>query len=202
MTPVRIERVEGRGLPLRGHDIDTDRIVPARFLRAVRFEGLEEHVFEDDRAAWPAGSGAHPFDDPAYQGAEVLVVNRNFGCGSSREHAPQGLYRWGIRAIVGESYSEIFFGNAVALGLPCVCVAPEAAEWLQDTIARDPAASLALDLRAMTVTAGGRTLPATLPGPARDAFLSGAWDATGLLLDGFDEVEAIARRLPYVTAFT
>jgi 3-isopropylmalate/(R)-2-methylmalate dehydratase small subunit len=202
MTPRHIERIEGRGLPLRGHDIDTDRIIPARFLRAVRFEGLEAHVFEDDRAMRPAGHGAHPFSDPAYQGAAILVVNRNFGCGSSREHAPQALYRWGIRAIVGESYSEIFFGNAVALGLPCVSVSPDAAALLQDAIAQEPDAPLVVDLHAMTVTTGGRALPATLPGPARDAFLSGAWDATGLLLDGFEEVEAVARRLPYVAAFS
>ena len=202
MTPQHIERIEGRGLPLRGHDIDTDRIIPARFLRAVRFEGLEAHVFEDDRAMWPAGHMAHPFSDPAYQGAAILVVNRNFGCGSSREHAPQALCRWGIRAIVGESYSEIFFGNAVALGLPCVSVSPDAAALLQDTITQEPDAPLVVDLHAMTVTARGRTLPATLPGPARDAFLSGAWDATGLLLEGFEEVEAVARRLPYVAAFS
>jgi 3-isopropylmalate/(R)-2-methylmalate dehydratase small subunit len=202
VTPRRIERIEGRGLPLRGHDIDTDRIIPARFLRAVRFEGLEAHLFEDDRAAWPAGQLAHPFDTPVYRGAEVLVVNGNFGCGSSREHAPQALYRWGIRAIVGESFSEIFFGNSVALGLPCVGVPPEAADWLQAAIERDPAGPLAVDLHAMTVTAGGRTLPAALPGPARDAFLSGAWDATGLLLDRFEDVEAVARRLPYVTTFS
>jgi len=168
----------------------------------VRFEGLERHVFEDDRAMWPAGQGAHPFDDPAYRGAEVLVVNRNFGCGSSREHAPQALYRWGIRAIVGESFSEIFFGNSVALGLPCVHVSPEDAEWLQGAIEREPATPLTVDLDAMTVTGGGRALPATLPGPTRDAFLSGAWDATGLLLDRFEDVEAVARRLPYVAAFS
>jgi 3-isopropylmalate/(R)-2-methylmalate dehydratase small subunit len=202
MTPRRIERIEGRGLPLPGHDIDTDRIIPARFLRAVRFEGLEAHLFEDDRATWPAGQPAHPFDTPAYQGAAVLVVNGNFGCGSSREHAPQALYRWGIRAIVGESFSEIFFGNAVALGLPCVSVSPEVATSSQDAIMRDPDAPLVVDLHAMTLTAGGRTVPVTLPGPARDAFLSGAWDATGLLLDRFEDVEAVARRLPYVASFS
>ena len=110
-----INAITGRALPLRGDDLDTDRIMPARFLRAVTFENLEQHLFEDDRAANPA----HPFNNPRYAGATILVVNRNFGCGSSREHAPQGLARYGIRAIVGESFSEIFLGNAAMLGMPC-----------------------------------------------------------------------------------
>src|SRR5262245_12787673 len=124
-----IVQVIGRALPLRGEDIDTDRIMPARFLRAVTFEGLERHVFEDDRKA-----AAHPFDDPPYAGASVLLVNSNFGCGSSREHAPQGLQRWGINAVVGESFAEIFFGNSVMIGLPCVSASPEDVRMLQDLI--------------------------------------------------------------------
>src|SRR5262245_47520214 len=101
MEALRISRIEGTGLPMRGDDIDTDRIMPARFLRSITFDGLEKHLFEDERG------GSHPFNDPRYQGASILFVNRNFGCGSSREHAPQGLHRWGIRAVVGESFSEI-----------------------------------------------------------------------------------------------
>jgi 3-isopropylmalate/(R)-2-methylmalate dehydratase small subunit len=185
--------VTGRALPLRGHDIDTDRIIPARYLRAVSFEGLERHVFADDRA-----SGRHPFDDPRYAGARVLLVNRNFGCGSSREHAPQALQRWGIQAIVGEGYSEIFFGNAVQLGLPCVTVTAESVGALMATVEHDPQVALTVDLDSMTVSAGAGSVRAEMPAAARDALTSGLWDGTGLLLERFDEVRAAARRLPYL----
>ncbi|HEY8548613.1 MAG TPA: 3-isopropylmalate dehydratase small subunit [Vicinamibacterales bacterium] len=193
--------VEGRAIPVPGHDIDTDRIMPARFLKAVTFEGLEGHAFEDDRAAAQRAGTRHPFDDPAFQGASILLVNRNFGCGSSREHAPQGLRRWGIRAIVGESFSEIFFGNALALGVPCVSVDPEAADWLIAHVQQNPSAVVRVDVGALTVTCGDRVFPARLPRPAQEALLSGAWDATGLLLDGEEETRAVADRLPYVSGF-
>ena len=196
----RVVRVDGRALPLRGHDIDTDRIIPARYLRAVSFEGLEAHVFEDDRRAW-AGPGTHPFDAPQYRYARILLVNRNFGCGSSREHAPQAIQRWGIHAILGESFSEIFFGNSLALGMPCVSLSAADAAWLQDTIEAEPESAVALDLAASTVTVGGRVLAASLPASARDALITGAWDATGLLLEDFAAVEAVAHRLPYVGGF-
>jgi 3-isopropylmalate/(R)-2-methylmalate dehydratase small subunit len=196
----RVVRVEGHALPLRGHDVDTDRIIPARYLRAVSFEGLEAHVFEDDRRSW-TGPGPHPFDAPQYRYSRVLVVNRNFGCGSSREHAPQAIQRWGIHAIVGESFSEIFFGNSLALGLPCVTVGAEDAAWLQQMVEGQPDATVAIDLEALQLRAGSRTIPIAVPASARDALITGAWDATGLLLEGFAEVEAVAARLPYVKGF-
>lgn len=189
----RISSITGRALPLRGHDIDTDRIIPARYLVAVSFEGLERHVFADDRAG-----GRHPFDDPRFAGATVLVVNRNFGCGSSREHAPQALQRWGIRAIVGEGYSEIFFGNAVQLGLPCVTAAPSAIEQLMVAVEQDPQITLTVDLETMTVAMHSLRESVTMPASARDALRSGLWDGTGLLLRNFDEVRATAARLPYM----
>jgi len=195
----KIRQISGTAVPLPGDNIDTDRIIPARYLRSVSFEGLEEHLFADDRVQADAQKpGSHPFSNPIYAGASLLLVNANFGCGSSREHAPQAIRRRGIRAIVGESFSEIFFGNSVALGLPCVSVTPEAADTLIDLVTRTPTLGLSVDLEAQKVTAGNQSFPLTLPPAARDAFLDGSWDATGLLLDRYEEVEAVATRLPYV----
>jgi 3-isopropylmalate/(R)-2-methylmalate dehydratase small subunit len=191
-----VERVEGTGLPLRGHAIDTDRIMPARFLRAVTFDGLEAHVFEDDRQQQGV---SHPFDNPAFRGAAVLIVNEGFGSGSSREHAPQGLRRWGIQAIVGESFSEIFFGNALKLGMPCLTAPAEDVERLMGLVETRPDTRLQIDLRALTVTAGDRTVALTMPPAAQEALLAGTWDATSLLLNDYVAVEETARRLPYVS---
>ena len=196
-----IDRIAGRALPLRGDDIDTDRIIPARFLVSVTFDGLGEHVFEDDRAARRRTARPIPSTSPRFAGASILLVNRNFGCGSSREHAPQALQRWGIRAIVGESFAEIFFGNSLALGLPCVIAAPDAIRALQEAVLRDPGLRVEVDLESRTVRAGTISAPITLPDSAREAFLSGGWDATGLLLERFEEVEAVAEKLPYVSGF-
>jgi 3-isopropylmalate/(R)-2-methylmalate dehydratase small subunit len=192
-----ITHVSGRALPLRGDDIDTDRIMPARFLRAVTFEGLERHLFEDDRKQDPS----HAFGDARYAGASVLVVNRNFGCGSSREHAPQGLLRAGFRAVVGESFSEIFQGNAVMLGIPCLVADPEAVAALQSLVERAPETVVEVDVLSGAVTAGSLRLAASLPPGAGDAFASGQWDPTAMLMERFDEVKAVAARLPYVSGF-
>jgi 3-isopropylmalate/(R)-2-methylmalate dehydratase small subunit len=200
MAVETIRRIEGTGLPLPGDDIDTDRIIPARFLRSVSFEGLETHLFEDDRAQ--AGApGNHPVSDPRYQGASILIVNANFGCGSSREHAPQALRRRGIRAVVGESFSEIFFGNAVALGMPCISATAGDVDALMRVVEHDPSLRLVIDVDRLELTAGNRSWRLTLPGAARDAFLDGSWDATGLLLDNYGEIESVANRLPYVTGW-
>jgi 3-isopropylmalate/(R)-2-methylmalate dehydratase small subunit len=197
----RIRVIEGTGLPLPGDNIDTDRIIPARYLRSVSFEGLEEHLFADDREQAHAQGVIHPCANPRYDGAAILLVNANFGCGSSREHAPQAIRRRGMRAVVGESFSEIFFGNSVALGMPCLSVSPEAARALQQIATEDPTAVMTIDLAAQTITARERRFPATLPAAARDSFLDGSWDATGLLLDEYEEVEAVVARLPYVRGF-
>jgi 3-isopropylmalate/(R)-2-methylmalate dehydratase small subunit len=204
MGAQKITQVEGTALPMRGDDIDTDRIMPARFLRAVTFEGLDQHLFEDERAGSAAGSRAgspHPFDDPRYRGASILLVNRNFGCGSSREHAPQGLYRWGIRAVIGESFSEIFFGNALMIGMPSLTAPPDAVRQLMERVERQPDARLRVDLQAGTCEVEGFRCAVSLPLHARDALVTGAWDTTGLLLDRYDEVDAVAAKLPYIAGF-
>jgi len=196
-TALTITRVEGRGLPVRGHDIDTDRIMPARFLVAVSFEGLERHVFEDDRKADPS----HPFNDPRYRGASILVVNANFGCGSSREHAPQGLARFGIRAIVGESFSEIFQGNAAMMGMPCFTAAHQSIDALQALLEQTPDVTIAAEVASGEIVAGSLRFTAALPPALRDGFVSGQWNPTAMLLDRFDEVRAVAARLPYINGF-
>lgn len=198
----QITHVAGRLIPLPGNDVDTDRIIPGRFLRVITFAGLERHVFEDDIASRAAAGETHPFALDAYRGAAILVVNRNFGCGSSREHAPQALMRWGIHAVVGESFSEIFFGNSLAIGLPCVTASLETVEWLQAQGTPEATAHASLDLVSLTLTFADRTLPVALPRPAQEAFTTGGWDATASLLADYAEVEATAARLPYVSGWS
>jgi 3-isopropylmalate/(R)-2-methylmalate dehydratase small subunit len=171
--------------------------MPARFLVAVSFEGLERHLFEDDRTA----NARHPFNDARYAGASILIVNANFGCGSSREHAPQGLVRAGIRAVVGESFSEIFQGNAAILGMPCFRTDRDAVERLQTLIESTPDVAITADVASGAIAAGLLTLTASLPAALRDGFLSGQWNPTATLLDRFEEVRAVAARLPYIRGF-
>jgi 3-isopropylmalate/(R)-2-methylmalate dehydratase small subunit len=190
-------RIAGRAIPMPGNDIDTDRIVPARYLKSVTFEGLEEHVFGDARMQDPE----HPFNQPAYQGASVLVVGLNFGCGSSREHAPEALRRWGIRGIVGGSFAEIFFGNCTALGIPCVTAGPAELEWLQRAVAREPGRELTLDLEQGEARFGDRTIPVRVPEGTRQQLTTGTWNATGVLLEAGDAIERTARALPYVAGY-
>lgn len=200
MAVERIRQISGTALPLRGDDIDTDRIIPARFLKSVSFEGLEQHLFEDDRReADTQGKAKHPLSNPAYAHASIMLVNANFGCGSSREHAPQAIRRLGILAVLGQSFSEIFFGNSVALGMPCPTAARETLHALMQIVEADPTTPLSIDLEKLRVSAGGREYEISLPAGAREAFLVGSWDATGLLLENFDQVKAVAGRLPYVT---
>ena len=198
----RITQIAGRALPMRGNDIDTDRIIPARFLTAITFDGLEKHVFEDDRKSAGGPYNRHPFDVSNFQGAAVLLVNSNFGCGSSREHAPQALQRWGIQVVIGESFAEIFFGNSGMIGMPCVTASPEDVAALMDLAEREPATEFAVDLAAGTCQAGALTVKVSLPPKVLEAFATGAWDTTGMLLDRFDDVRDTAKRLPYASAAT
>ena len=199
MTETRcVDIVEGTGLPLRGHNIDTDRIIPARFLKAITFEGLGDHVFEDDRASMPD----HPFSNPRYRQATILLTNENFGSGSSREHAPQALTRWGIGACVGESFSEIFRSNSLSIGLPCAMASAADVERLMQIVEAAPDTALVLSVSAQSLRAGDEHVAVEFASAARAALLGGHWDATGLLLDRFDEVHAVAERLPYVSGFS
>lgn len=197
MSDSRVQLVSGRGIVLRGPDIDTDRIIPARFLKTVTFEGLERGLFADDRQALREAGGRHPFDREDFAGARVLVVNQNFGCGSSREHAPQALHRWGIRAIVGESFAEIFFANAVMLGLPCVTLGDAHVQALMAAVEAAPADVITVDVAHDRVSLGDQVWPSALPPHAKDALTSGHWDGAGLLLERYEEVDALAARLPY-----
>lgn len=197
-----VDRISGTVLPFPGHDLDTDRIIPGRFLKAITFDGLGDHVFEDDREQAAASGRVHPFSNPAYRGAAILVVSRNFGCGSAREHAPRALMRWGIRALVGESFSEIFQANALALGLPCLAADPADISRVMACAETEPSTAFDVSVRDLTLTGGGATVRLTLPANARAAFLAGSWDLTGLLLDGREEVEAVAASLPYVSGFS
>jgi 3-isopropylmalate/(R)-2-methylmalate dehydratase small subunit len=198
VSDARVTRVAGRGCVLRGDDVDTDRIIPARFLRAVTFDGLGEHAFEDDRRQ---AKGNHPLDDARFAGASILIVGRNFGCGSSREHAPQSLMRRGFRAFVGESFAEIFFGNCVALGLPAVTLPHAELARLMDAVELDPAQELVLDLAAGTLASRAGVQRVALPDGARRQLLEGTWDATAVLLEARDAVAHTAARLPYVGGF-
>jgi 3-isopropylmalate/(R)-2-methylmalate dehydratase small subunit len=191
-----VSRVEGRGIPVRGNDIDTDRIIPARYLRNITFEGLGEFAFEDDRK-----SGDHPFDDSKFQGASVLIANANFGCGSSREHAPQSLMRWGINALVSESFAEIFQGNCTAMGVPCVTLDADSIQKIMGIIEENPTELLDLDLVKRTLTVGEHTFQINIPDGNRVQLLEGAWDATGMLLEGASEVRKVANSLPYVSGY-
>ncbi|UBF28874.1 3-isopropylmalate dehydratase small subunit [Kovacikia minuta CCNUW1] len=190
-----IKAVSGHGIPLRGNDIDTDRIIPARFLRCVTFDGLGAQVFADDRAQ---AKGQHPFDQEHHQAAEILVVNANFGCGSSREHAPQALAKWGIRAIVGESFAEIFYGNCVALGIPCVIADPATVKRLQDFLTEDPCTPVTVDLETLQLHWGDFSAPISKEESARKMMLSGSWDACGQLIAQAEQIQATAAKLPYL----
>jgi 3-isopropylmalate/(R)-2-methylmalate dehydratase small subunit len=191
--------ISGPGIALDGNDIDTDRIIPARFLRCVTFDGLGAHAFEDDRKQLAEAGKRHVFDDPTRQKARVLLVDRNFGCGSSREHAPQALMRWqaGIAAIVGESFAEIFFGNCVALGIPCATATPADVQALKRAVLADPNLTVTLDLETMRASAGDVIVPVSMPEGARKQLRSGRWDSSTELLEGRAQTDETARALPY-----
>ncbi|AFY38006.1 3-isopropylmalate dehydratase, small subunit [[Leptolyngbya] sp. PCC 7376] len=190
-----IKQVSGNGIALRGNDIDTDRIIPARFLKCVTFDGLGEQAFADDRQQM---NGQHPFDQVQFQGASILAVNNNFGCGSSREHAPQALLKWGIKAIIGESFAEIFFGNCLANGVPCVTAEAATLDAVQSFIEAYPAAEVTIDLENLEIVCGDWKKAISLGEGARQALIQGNWDSCGQLVSAADEIATTAKQLPYL----
>ncbi len=197
MSANEIKSVTATGIPLLLDDIDTDRIIPARFLRCVTFDGLGNHAFEDDRVQDPA----HPFNQEQFQGAGILIAGRNFGCGSSREHAPQSLMRWGIRAIIAESFAEIFFGNCNSLGIPAVRASRESLQQLTDAVQQNPGVEITVDLISLTVSCGELQISVELADSAREALTTGQWDYLGRLLSAADQVQQHASSVPYLNSF-
>jgi 3-isopropylmalate/(R)-2-methylmalate dehydratase small subunit len=194
-----LNRIEGRACVLRGDDIDTDRIIPARYLRSVTFDGLGEHAFTDDRNQ---AKGDHPLDDERFAGATILIVGENFGCGSSREHAPQALMRWGFRAFIGRSFAEIFAGNCTALGLPHLTLSADDLAALMDAVVLDPEQDVAIDLEKRTVRSRAGTVEAGIPDSTRRLLLDGGWNTTEVMLEAGDAIETTVSRVPYLNNFS
>ncbi|SDJ56767.1 3-isopropylmalate dehydratase, small subunit [Halovenus aranensis] len=193
-----VTRVSGTAVPIRGNDIDTDQIIPARFLKVVSFEGLGQFAFFDQRYDEADEPTDHPMNRPRHEDANVLVVNANFGCGSSREHAPQALMRWGIDAIVGESFAEIFAGNCLSLGIPTVTASAEEITALQEWVDGNPDEEVTVDIEAETVTYSDNTVDATVGEGQRTALVDGIWDTTALMRSNQAAIDATATDLPYV----
>jgi 3-isopropylmalate/(R)-2-methylmalate dehydratase small subunit len=197
MALTQIKQVTGRGVYVPGDDIDTDQIVPARFLMCVTFDGLAKSLFYDARFTRDGSSKGHPIDDPRHQGASIMLAGQNFGCGSSREHAPQALSKAGFRAVIAESFAEIFFGNSITLGIPCVSLTRAEIEALAAAIARDPALAITVDVERLEVRAGDQVYKCQLKQSARDALVRGEWDPIAQLLEAKDAVTALKAKLPY-----
>lgn len=200
MALQKITQVAGRGVAFPGDDVDTDRIIPARFMKCVTFDGLGAHLFNDVRFDAQGKPVGHAFDKPAHAGASILLVGANFGCGSSREHAPQAIYRHGIRALVGIGFAEIFFGNCTTLGIPCVSASREDLERMTAAIEKDPSLEVTVDVEKLEVRVGTVAYPVTLRDSARKGLLEGRWDAIGDLLEGLPQARQLAANLGYAAA--
>ena len=199
---VKVTRIRGTAVPIRGNDIDTDRIIPARYLKEPTFARMGEYPFFDERFDASGRRKDHPFNDPEYKGAGVLFVNKNFGCGSSREHAPQALYRFGIQAIVGESFAAIFAGNCTMMGMPAVTVSAKEMEQLMKSVEDNPRTQYTVDLESKTLSYGDCKIAIDLPETYRIALTTGSWDSTALLRANLEEVRKTAAQLPYISGFS
>ncbi len=198
----KISQIAGRGIPVCGDDIDTDRIIPARYMKEITFENTGKYAFFDARFDAEGRPKGHPFDDPRFKGGSILVVNRNFGCGSSREHAPQALMRFGIKAIIGESFAEIFAGNCQLLGVPCVTAQPEQARALQGFIEKeDSNAMLNINIEEKTLSYGDESISIIIAEGKRKNLLEGSWNTLGMLVSGLPEAKKTSEKLPYISGF-
>ena len=198
MSLAKISQIAGTGVYVPGDDVDTDRIIPARYMKCVTFDGLGEYAFYDERFDAQGGKKPHPLNDPRYNDASILLGGRNFGCGSSREHAPQALYRHGFRAVIAESFAEIFFGNSITLGMPCLVMDGRDIRALAALIDEAPQTEINLDIAGGQVSMADVSFPAVLPDHAREALVNGRWDAIADLLEGLDDVRVTAQKLPYM----
>lgn len=198
-TVATVTDVAGTGVPVRGNDIDTDRVIPARFMKEVTFENMGEYAFYDARRSDAGELNDHPFN--RFTSANILIVNENFGCGSSREHAPQALMRWGVEGIIGESFAEIFAGNCQALGIPTVTLDGETVQQIMDQVEENPDTSITINVQEETVTVDGRTIDAQVNASQKEALLQGNWDTTVLLKSSLDMVQETYDRLPYTRGF-
>ncbi len=198
MSLAKITQVTGRGVYVPGNDIDTDRIIPARYLKGITFDGLGEGLFIDVRKNPDGSENPHPLNEPRFRGAKILLSGANFGCGSSREHAPQAILKYGFQAVVAESFAEIFFGNSIALGLPCLSAARADIAQIAAAIEANPQTEVVVNVAKQEVRFAGRTVKAALRESARDALIHGRWDSIGELLEGMPEVGTTAAKLPYL----
>jgi 3-isopropylmalate/(R)-2-methylmalate dehydratase small subunit len=200
MALEKITSVTGRGVYVPGNDIDTDRIIPARFMKCVTFDGLGEFLFYDMRKNADGTDKPHPLNDPRFKGATILLSGANFGCGSSREHAPQAIQKYGIKAIIAENFAEIFFGNCTTLGVPCATARREDIAKIAAAIEANPQTEIVVDVDRQEIRFGGQTVKAEVRAAARDALVNGRWDPIGELLDGMPAMKATAAKLPYLVA--
>lgn len=194
---MKIENITGKCIAVRGNEIDTDRIIPARFMKVVSFEGLGEAAFYDERYNAQGGLKAHPFNSKQNKGALILLVNKNFGCGSSREHAPQALMRWGIKAVIGESFAEIFAGNCTAMGIPTATVSADDIEILMQIAEEDPESVMGFDISSENVRLGEASFSVSMNASSRKALLAGSWDSTAVLLESGKLISKLDKDLPY-----
>ena len=201
INPLVISSVSGSVIPIVGNEVDTDRIVPARFLKEITFDNMGDYLFYDVRYVNGQPNLKHPLNQTQYSEASIMLVENNFGCGSSREHAPQALKRWGINAFVGESFAEIFCGNCIAMGLPCLRVSADDMQTLMAAVESDPAQELVVDLEARKVRYVGGAVAADIADGPREQFIKGNWDSLGQLLDAGDLIGETAAGLPYTNGF-